>query len=62
MIAETTGEMDTLSLSEVVMCLDLSEQSALLFLHAGNGRMNVTYGSRDGNIGRVDPEPENAKP
>ena len=60
MIAETTGEMHTLSLSEVVMRLDLSEQSALVFPHAGNGSINVIYGRRDRNIGSIDPEPENA--
>jgi len=59
-IAETTSEMDTLSVSEAVMRLDLSERSALVFLNAGNGRMNVIYRRRDGNIGWVDPEPENA--
>jgi len=59
-IAETTSEMDTLSVSEAVMRLDLSERSALVFLNAGNGRTNVIYRRRDGNIGWVDPEPENA--
>ena len=59
-IAETTAEMDTLSVSEAVMRLDLSERSALVFLNAGNGRMNVIYRRRDGNIGWVDPEPEEA--
>ena len=42
------------------MCLDFSEQSALVFPHPGNGSINVMYGRRDGNIGRVDPEPANA--
>ena len=60
MIAETPAEMDTLSVSEAVMRLDLSEQSALVFPHAGNGSINVIYGRRDGNIGWIDPEPENA--
>ena len=60
MIAETPAEIDTLSVSEVVMCLDFSEQSALVFPHPGNGSINVMYGHRDGNIGRVDPEPANA--
>ncbi len=60
MIAETTAEMDTLSVSEAVMLLDLSEQSALVFPHAGNGSINVIYGRRDGNIGWINPEPENA--
>ena len=60
MIAEKTAEMDTLSVSEAVMRLDLSEQSALVFPCPGNGSINVMYGRRDGNIGWVDPEPENA--
>tara|TARA_Y100001936_G_C15733750_1_gene487419 strand:+ start:465 stop:653 length:189 start_codon:yes stop_codon:yes gene_type:complete len=59
-IAETTAEMDTLSVSEAVMRLDLLEQSALAFPHAGNGSINVIYGRRGGNIGWIDPEPENA--
>ena len=60
MIAEKTAEMDTLSVSGAVMRLDLSEQSALVFPHAGNGSINVIYERRDGNIGWIDPEPENA--
>ena len=60
MIAETPAEIDTLSVSEVVMCLDFSEQSALVFPHPGNGSINVMYGRRYVNIGRVDPEPANA--
>ena len=60
MIAETTAEMDTLFVSGAVMRLDFWEQSALVFHHAGNGSINVIYGRRDGNIGWLDPEPENA--
>ena len=59
-IAETTAAMDTLSVGEAVMRLDLSERSALVFLNAGNARMNVIYRRRDGNIGWVDPGPEKA--
>ena len=60
MIAETTAEMDTLSVSGAVMRLDLWEQSALVFPHAESGSINMIYGRRDGNIGWVDPELENA--
>jgi ribosomal subunit interface protein len=55
-IAETTSELETLSVSEAVMRLDLADRSALVFLNAGNGRVNVVYQRRDGNIGWVDPE------
>lgn len=55
-IAETTSELESLSVSEAVMRLDLSDRSAMVFLNAGNGRVNVVYQRRDGNIGWVDPE------
>ena len=55
-IAETTSELETLSVSEAVMRLDLADRSAMVFLNAGNGRVNVVYQRRDGNIGWVDPE------
>ncbi len=55
-IAETTAELETLSVSEAVMRLDLSDRSAMVFLNAGNKRVNVVYLRRDGNIGWIDPE------
>ena len=55
-IAETTAELETLSVSEAVMRLDLADRSTMVFLNAGNGRVNVVYKRRDGNIGWVDPE------
>ena len=55
-IAETTAELETLSVSEAVMRLDLSDRSAMVFLNAGNVRVNVVYLRRDGNIGWIDPE------
>jgi ribosomal subunit interface protein len=59
-IAETTAELETLSVSEAVMRLDLSDRSAMVFLNAGNGRVNVVYLRRDGNIGWIDPETDEA--
>lgn len=59
-IAETTAELETLSVSEAVMRLDLSDRSAMVFLNAGNGRVNVVYLRRDGNIGWIDPETDGA--
>ena len=60
MIAETTTEIETLSVSEAVMRFDLADRAALVFLNAGNGRVNVVYRRRDGNIGWVDPETDGA--
>ena len=57
-IAETTAELETLSVSEAVMRLDLSDRSAMVFLNIGNGRANVVYLRRDGNIGWLDPDPD----
>lgn len=59
-IAETTTEIETLSVSEAVMRFDLADRAALVFLNAGNGRVNVVYRRRDGNIGWVDPETDGA--
>ena len=61
-IAETTTELETLTVSEAVMFLDLAHRAALVFRNAGNGRMNVVYRRRDGNIGWVDPETGGAAP
>jgi ribosome hibernation promoting factor len=54
-IAETTKSLHRLSVSEAVMELDLTGVPALVFLHAGSGRVNVVYRRRDGAIGWVDP-------
>ncbi len=55
-IAEVTREIDTLSVSDAVMHLDLADRSALVFRNAVNGQLNVVYRRRDGNIGWVDPQ------
>jgi ribosomal subunit interface protein len=54
-IAETTKPLHRLSVSEAVMRLDLTGVPALVFLHAGNGRVNVVYRRADGAIGWIDP-------
>jgi ribosomal subunit interface protein len=59
-IAEATTDLETLSVSEAVMRMDLADRSAFVFRNAGNGRLNVIYVRRDGNIGWVDPETEGA--
>lgn len=54
-IAEMTTNMDTMSVSEAVMRLDLSGENALLFYNASHKRINMVYRRVDGNIGWVDP-------
>jgi ribosomal subunit interface protein len=54
-VAEMTTAIQTLSVSEAVMRLDLSSENALLFKNAGHGRINMVYRRADGNIGWVDP-------
>jgi ribosomal subunit interface protein len=54
-IAEITAEIASLSVSDAVMRLDLMDEPALLFRHAGHGGLNLVYRRPDGNIGWVDP-------
>lgn len=55
-IAEMTEELETIPVSEAVMRLDLADRPALMFRNAGNGKLNVVYRRRDGNIGWIDPQ------
>ena len=59
-IAETTKRLHTLTVSDAVLELDLTGQPAVVFRHAGHGRMNVVYRRRDGAIGWVDPPSDDA--
>ena len=54
-IAETTKPLLRFSVSEAILELDFSGAPALVFLHAGTGRVNVVYRRSDGAIGWVDP-------
>ncbi len=56
-IAEMTSEsqIETLSVSEAVMRMDLAHQTFFLFRNAKHGGLNVVYRRDDGNIGWVDP-------
>lgn len=57
-IAETTRKLHRRSVSQAVLELDFSGSAALVFLHAGTGRVNVVYRRHDGAIGWIDPSPE----
>jgi len=55
-IAETDSQIETLSVSEAVMRMDLANINGLMFRNTKNDRLNVVYRRRDGNIGWIDPE------
>lgn len=55
-IAEKATEIETLTVSQAVMKMDLADLPALMFFNSGNGHLNVVYRRADGNISWVDPE------
>ena len=55
-IAEKTTEVETLSLDEAIMKMDLANLPTLVFINKDSGRMNVVYHRRDGLISHIDPQ------
>ena len=55
-IAEMTTRIDSLTVGEAVMRMDLADQPALIFHNSAHGGLNVIYRRTDGNIGWIDPE------
>lgn len=55
-IAEMTTPIETMSVSDAVMRLDLSGENALLFYNSKNNELNLVYRRKDGNVGWIDPE------
>lgn len=56
-VAEMELSIDTLSVGDAVMRLELAEKPFLLFRNGGDGALNLVYRREDGNIGWVDPKP-----
>jgi ribosomal subunit interface protein len=54
-IAEMTAEIDTLTVSEAVMRMDLADSPVMMFRNRAHGGLNVVYRRSDGNIGWIDP-------
>ncbi len=54
-IAEMEVRIETLTVGEAVMRLDLADQNALMFRNKAHGGLNMVYRRNDGNIGWVDP-------
>lgn len=55
-IAEKPTDIETLTVSEAVMKMDLQDLPALMFFNSAHGRLNIVYRRADGNISWVDPE------
>jgi ribosomal subunit interface protein len=54
-IAEMDTTIETMSVAEAVMRMDLAELPALLFRSGANGGLNMIYRRVDGHVGWVDP-------
>ncbi len=55
-IAEMKTPIETLSVAEAVMRMDLSDLPALMFKNRSHGGLNMIYRRSDGHIGWVDPD------
>ncbi|MEM1086475.1 MAG: ribosome-associated translation inhibitor RaiA [Pseudomonadota bacterium] len=54
-VAEAASDVKTMSVSEAVMQLELSDTPAVLFRNVKHSGLNMVYRREDGNIGWVDP-------
>ncbi len=59
-IAEMQTRIETFSVGEAVMRMDLAGLPALMFRNSAHGGLNMIYMRADGNIGWVDPREEGA--
>jgi ribosomal subunit interface protein len=55
-VAEMKTSIETMTVGEAVMRLDLAEMSALMFRSSAHGGLNMVYRRPDGHIGWVDPQ------
>jgi len=58
-IAESQAEINTLSVGEAVMRMDLADQPVLMFRNSATTELNVIYRRTDGHIGWIDPTKAN---
>ena len=54
-VAETVSEIESMTVGEAVMRIDLAAQPVVLFRNAAHGGLNVIYRRGDGNLGWLDP-------
>jgi ribosomal subunit interface protein len=54
-VAESAASIETLSVRDAVMRMDLAFQPVLMFRNAKTSNLNVVYRRADGNVGWIDP-------
>lgn len=54
-VAEMATEIETMTVGEAVMRMDLADLPAMLFRNSAHGGLNMIYRRPDGNVGWVDP-------
>lgn len=54
-IAEMETKIQSLSVGEAVMQMELADEPVLVFRNEGHKRLSVVYKRKDGNIGWIDP-------
>ncbi len=54
-VAESAAAIETLSVRDAVMRMDLAFQPVLMFRNAKTSQLNVVYRRADGNVGWIDP-------
>ena len=55
-VAESTTDIPTVSVSEAVMRLDLANVPVFMFRNSAHGGLSVVYRREDGNFGWIDPK------
>ena len=55
-IAELNTHIETLSVSEAVMRLEVTDYPVIVFKNSAQNRVNIVYNRPDGNIGWIDPK------
>jgi ribosomal subunit interface protein len=55
-VAEMVTNIQTMTVSEAVMRMDLADQGAVMFRNPNHDGLNMVYRRSDGNIGWVDPQ------
>lgn len=58
-IAEMDATIETMSVADAVMRMDLADLPALLFRSGAHGGLNMIYRRPDGNVGWIDPKGSN---
>ena len=55
-VAEMTTNIESMSVSDAIMRMDLSGAPVMIFRNSKNDGINVVYRREDGNVGWIDPE------